>query len=393
MNLENPPENKAETIKPKLEYHTVSQRAFEISGEGDYTKILDTLKKEGLFENEINRVRAQYETVLDYAEWMTPDDWEMLTVMDCFDEHTAHHCVATLHIAKERIGSFKAGDKTFSELIINENVSLEDFYRACLFHDIGKCHIPRSILNNKLSDHEFDDQFCIDVLDKGQKNILNEIEQLTGNKFTEDPLRSNDEALHEYLRENHIHTMRYVPAREILNDEETHLVKERFPEIDLETATLAKLIEPHEKESEEILKEHGFQISAEIAGMHHNYRKFNKRFPIGAEVLGVAGALEEILALSDMTQALTARRSYKIALGTPLVLQSLIIEAERHEISTVITSLWVKQELDLIPNDIKNNYNQEEKEAVQSCENFLYKNKSEVDEFIKHVNIATQQHA
>lgn len=374
MTIETTPEAQ-DLEKGKL----IDPRAYEIADCGNYAEIVKTLTEENLFIPEIERVQNHYKTTLEHATWMTEKDWEMLTVMDCYDNRTAYHCVETFHIAEDRIERFKAGGKTFSELIKDEGVPLNEFFRACLFHDIGKCLIPRSVLNNSLFDEDFDTQLCNDVFRGGKKEFLADIEKTTGHIFEGG---ENDDELREYLRTNRVHTMRYIPAVEMLSEDDINVARERFPSLDFSKATLADILEFHEEGSENILLAQGFDMAANIAGKHHNYRKLEMRFPISTDILGVTVALEELLALSDMKQALSAKRSYKNSLNSPLILHNLIFEAERHEISPVITSLWVEQELALISSEERQGHDEQTIFAIRECEEFIKKHKSVVEEFV-----------
>lgn len=176
--------------------------------------------------------------------------------------------------------------------------------------------------------------------------------------------------------------MRYVPAVEMLSEEDISVACDRFPSLDFSKATLADILEFHEEGSENILLDQGFDVAANIAGKHHNYRKLQMRFPISTEILGVTVALEELLTLSDMKQALSAKRSYKNTLNSPLILHNLIFEAERHEISPVITSLWVEQELALISSEEQRDYDEQTILAIHECEKFIKKHQSLVDDFV-----------
>lgn len=354
-------------------------RTYEIADQGSYEAVVNTLVKENLLAGEIERVREQYKVALEHEAWMTEKDWEMLAIMDSYDAYTARHCIETLLIAQDRIKRFKAGSKTFSELIENEGVPLNEFFRACLFHDIGKCLIPRSILNNSFFDEDFDAQLCADTLRGGKREFLSNIEKVTGHKFEG---ANDDMSLREYLRANHVHTMRYVPAVEMLGDDDINVIRERFPDLDLSKATLADVIQFHEVGSEKILLDQGFEVAANIAGRHHNYRKLEMRFPISVDILSVSVALEELLMLSDMEQALSSKRSYKNALSAPVVLRDLITEAEQHEVSPVMTSLWVEQELALISSDGQPAYSEPALLAMHDCEEFIKKHRPEVDNFI-----------
>lgn len=383
MKIEMVPEVQLQNLEhessPREKPTAVSPRAYEISGNGNYKEIESRLSQENLLTKEVLRVHERYGRALENEPWMTDHDWEMLAIMDCYDEHTAHHCVETLRIAKEKIDFFKAGDKKFSQLIEAEGVPLQEFFRACLFHDIGKCAIPRSILNNTFFDADFDSQLCKEVFDEGNTEYLARIEKVTGHVFEG---IKDTKTLHGYLREHNVHTMRYIPAIKILSEEDLTTVKERFPHLDLSQATLADILEFHEENSEKILIDQGFEIAASIAGKHHNYRNLKMRFPISTSVLNVSITLEELLTLSDIEQALSSKRSYKEKLEMPSLLSGLIAETGRHNINPAITSLWVEQEISRISGEDRAGYNKDEILALGNCEKFVHDHQVEIDEFI-----------
>lgn len=353
----------------------IHTRAEAIAGTGNYEEILETFRFEELMDYEVARVRESHGESLESATWMTEGDWEMLAVMDCFDKGTAHHCVETYRIAHDRIGRFTMGDKTFSEIISNEEVPLSEFYRACLFHDIGKCCIPRSILQNNLTDSEFGAQLCEDITTGDQTDLLTEIERAAGERF--DGERGDTKQLKTYVSEHHIHAMRFVPAREVLSDEDLIIIAERFPEIDLRTATLADFLTPHEEESERIFVSQGFPVAAEIAGKHHNYRSLPMRYPIATGSLGVSAALEELLSLSDMEQAMSEKRSYKTILPMSQVLLGMINEVESRKLNTIITTFWISQELA----EISNKEREENADCIRTIERFIANHQEEVRSF------------
>ncbi len=352
-------------------------RAEEIAAGGNYEEIRGTLRSEGLLTDEVERVHEVYGTALESAEWMTEGDWEMLAIMDCYDKSTADHCVETYRIARDRIERFTMGDKKFSEMITGEGIPLSEFYRACLFHDIGKCCIPHAILHNHLTDAEFGKQLCEDVFHGAKKEILADVESAAGEKFAGE--WGNSEQLQDFLKTHHVHTMRFVPVREVLSEEDLAVVSMRFPEIDLETATLADLLVPHEEESERILNSEGRSTAADIAGKHHNYRNLPVRFPIATGTLGVSAALEEILALSDMEQAMSAKRAYKEGLPMSMVLRSIIAEVEIRKMNPVITTFWVTQELATISEEER----LQNPAAIAEIEQFIAGHQGEIDQFLR----------
>ena len=376
MKIEVVPEMGQQNLEDKPS--AINPRAYEISGNGNYEEMETILSQENLLNKEVLRVHERYGGALEHEAWMTAADWEMLAIMDCYDEHTAHHCVETLRIAKEKIDFFKAGDKKFSQLIEAEGVPLQEFFRACLFHDIGKCAIPRSILNNTFFDADFDSQLCKEVFEEGNTEYLARIEKVTGHVFEG---TKDSKSLHGYLREHHVHTMRYIPAIKILSDDDLATVKNRFPHLDLSQATLADILEFHEENSEKILSDQGFEIAASIAGKHHNYRNLKMRFPISTSVLNVSITLEELLTLSDIEQALSSKRSYKETLKMPSLLSGLIAETGRHNINPAITSLWVKQEISRISGEDRAGYDKKEMLALGNCEKFVHDHQVAINEF------------
>lgn len=352
-------------------------RACEIATGGNYEEIRDTFRAEALLSGEVGRVHEVYGAALESADWMTPEDWEMLAIMDCYDKGTADHCVETYRIARDRIERFTMGDKKFSEMITGEGIPLSEFYRACLFHDIGKCCIPHSILHNHLTDADFGKQLCEDVFHGGREDILADVESAAGEKF--DGERGNSDQLLEFLKTHHVHTMRFVPVREVLSAEDIAVVAARFPKIDLETATLADLLVPHEEESERILNAQGRSMAADIAGKHHNYRNLPVRFPIATGTLGVSAALEEILALSDMEQAMSAKRAYKEGLPMSMVLRNIISEVEIRNMNPVITTFWVTQELATISEEERLKH----PTVISEIEQFITLHQREIDQFLR----------
>jgi response regulator RpfG family c-di-GMP phosphodiesterase len=83
---------------------------------------------------------------------LTENDLEILMVMYRFNKGTFRHSIRTLSIVKNKINKPLEKNIVLAEWIGKEIQDMDVFYRACLFHDIGKIAIPEFILTNKLND-------------------------------------------------------------------------------------------------------------------------------------------------------------------------------------------------------------------------------------------------
>jgi HD-GYP domain-containing protein (c-di-GMP phosphodiesterase class II) len=348
--------------------------AVQLADCGGYENALDVLRDENLLSEEIKRVQEYYGVVLEDASWMTGDDWEMLAVMDCFDAKTAEHCVNTYLVAREMISSISISGWKLEDLINEEEVTLEQFYRTCLIHDIGKLSIPRSVLNNSLHTGEWDEKLCYEIFEQKNNRILDAISQVAGEPFH---IEEGRDALVHFLSEHHERAMHFVPIRDVLTQEEIDAVVERFPGIDPNIHTLNDVIEFHEQSSGDVLKKKGMAVEGELVSKHHNYRREKLLYPVASETLGVSVKWEELVKLADMTEALSATRAYKKSLSIPMVCKILIDEANQGELGQAITSLWVKLQIE---KDVSNsaNYLEKDKEALLQVEQFIRQNEDEV---------------
>lgn len=332
--------------------------AEEIAGEGKYEDIIEKLRANGALSACVEKIRSEYGARLALDNFvMTDRDFEMLTVLGLYDRSTVEHCIRTFELAYRIIThSFTdtaGGIIVMGDFLGETEVSLEQFLRAALFHDIGKVIIPREILHNALDDEE--------VLTK---------------MFPEENLDAEGEHVKKMmvqaLYDNGIRPIDVVPLREIFTGEQyAHLLcgleKRGFSE----TATLKDVIRMHEPEGQRILTFLGYKTEGELAGHHHNYEKefysHIMQTPYGA--FGVA----DLIRIADVTDALRSVRWYKKSLSELEVLFILTKDAEAGKIDSRLGYLWVK---DQYAEFRKNNTSlvaegEEKEEEMRSIEMFL----------------------
>lgn len=356
---------------PSEEHKFPSKRAEQIARIGSYEEILEQLQQTEALSNECARVKEQYSRELFAETWMTEGDWEMLAVMNYYDSKIAEHCVGTLLIAREKLQQLSLGEKKFVDIIEEESGSLTEFYRACLFHDVGKCCIPYEILNNQYSDKDFASLLSEHAGRKNDELSLDSIEAKSHEHFTGDIKNTKDvEAFYAKL-----HPMRFVSAKYFLEPEMLSAFKTRFPSANTETATLADLIAYHEDESRRILLSLGHATAAEIAGSHHNYGNKELLFPISSKTVGITAKVEELLSLADMEQAFSSKRSYKETMSAPAVFRNMIFEAQHREIDETLTALWVEQGMRELRKQGMS-LSSEEERILTECERFVATHKT-----------------
>ncbi len=331
---------------------------------GDYDSILEKLRDEGILSDQIDRISQEVS-----IDFLTESDWEMLAVMELYDRATFEHCVNTYLIAKEKIEKILDGGVVISEIIKNEGVELDVFYRACLFHDIGKVNIPKFILNNSIKEGEWNNILCNLVNYSDDNAFKKAIRDILALESSED---INTDELKSALDKKHMRAMWFVPVSEVLSDDELDKLSSLgFSEED----SLRDIIQMHEEMSENILKNAGLFMEAKLAGMHHNYKqKPTDDLSASVESLSISVNLADILQLADIQEALqSGNRVYLDGFKTSDVLVELIKRVEGGYVDGYITYLWVK---DVMDNLHIGGVSQKEMENLDKINNFLKKYKS-----------------
>lgn len=313
------------------------ERARIIAGKGDFRSIRHELEMEGLLSDEVARVTKQYHDELSEIGELTERDMEMLTILDLYDPGTAAHCVDTFRIAREKVTKRLSSGIILEELFARELVSTEEFFRACLLHDIGKVEIPRFVIDHPMNDSVMDLYLRDLLFEEHDPQVAERVERAGGTSLPGDPA-----AISEYLREHHLRAVHFVPARLVLSPDEVAELEARGFNADL---SLMDIIKEHELHSRQILAAEGLRVESELAGAHHNYHKKGTHYPIALGALHASIDVAELLHIADIEQALSACRSYKQGFSMSRVLRIIMEEAQMGRIDPEAAYLWVDDEL------------------------------------------------
>ena len=238
--------------------------AREIAGKGNYEKIQRELVNSGLLEREKYRVRKEYDRVFSTLPEVSDRDLEMFTILDLYHEGTAEHCAETYLLARAKVEKRLASGVILSKLFEQEFVSTEEFFRACLLHDIGKIEIPRFIIGHPMNDDAMNIFLRNLVVGEHDPSVIAHLEAEAGER----PLMANAEELDLYMKQHHLRSVHFVPARMVLSTSEISELEDRG--IDPEMS-LMDIIRRHEEFSRSILEHMGLSVESELAGLHHNY--------------------------------------------------------------------------------------------------------------------------
>jgi len=348
------------------------QALSELFQSGDLNNIENFLLDEKMdnkaMQQETERVKKEYATELSGATFLIEKDWRILTALEIFDKGTFEHCVRTYTFAKEILETKLVG---LGKEIEQEGVILKQFYIACLFHDLGKLSIPKFILNSRVSDEIWTYLFMTELSPEQQDDILTNHEPPIP---VPDAYRGDYTKLHEFLNNNKFRAVSFVPTNKAFNNpEELKAFAERGIDGNL---PLMKIIEPHEKESKNMLKKLGYGLEALLAGHHHNYESSenqNVETPVSTSALQVMVELSsDIIHTIDVYDAMTSHRSYQSGDFSILDIFSSIIQ---HAEDGKIKNRWVAATIinEKLKEDNTFDSSQESK-VLQNIEIFLKEN-------------------
>ncbi|TSC54889.1 MAG: Uncharacterized protein LiPW30_355 [Parcubacteria group bacterium LiPW_30] len=345
MNSEEPVEVE---VSNQEQIEIKEKRAREIANGGVFENIVEDLFDEKLLEGCIEKTKEDFGARIKNAHFEAKEkDWEILTAIRLFHLDTAEHCVRTLEILSHKIHETltrpDGGSVNLDTNIIAENITIEEFLRAALLHDVGKIIVPRSILDNPLSNTNWWQVLSLAINSEGEDSdlIRNHIAKLSGAPFNIDTYRKD-------LDSHDVRPIQVCPVDVILPPEDiSDLAKRGFTKEN----TILEIIMAHEEESRRILEASGFPVEAKLASMHHNYLHRDiggqnssvEALRVGADVVGISMA--DIIHLADVTDALVSSRSYKGPMPISKVLTILIQHANSGKVGKEMTYMWIKSEL------------------------------------------------
>lgn len=324
------------------------KRARDIANGGVFENIIEDLFNEKLLEGCVERTKEEFSSRIKNAHFEAKDkDWEILTAIRLFHLDTVEHCVRTLEILSHKIHETlirpDGGSVNLDANIIAENITIDEFLRAALLHDVGKIIVPRSILDNPLSNTNWWQVLSLAINTEGEDAdlIRKHITELSGVPFNIDTYRKD-------LDSHEVRPIQVCPVDVILSAEDiSDLSKRGFTKEN----TILEIIMAHEEESRRILEANGFPVEARLASMHHNYLHKDisaqsssvEALRVGADVVGISMA--DIIHLADVTDALVSSRSYKGPMPISKVLTVLIQHANSGKVGKEMTYMWIKSEL------------------------------------------------
>jgi HD-GYP domain-containing protein (c-di-GMP phosphodiesterase class II) len=337
--------------------------AREIASQGNYSEIKSELTNNNLLEQEIERVTTEYSKVFEDIEFLSSQDLEIFTIIELYDKELAVHSTETYFIAKSKIEKRLAFDVVLQDLFIQKGVQPEQFLRACLLHDVGKIEIPNFILNNPINNTEMDMHLRDLVINEHDFATLSKITETTGEtkEITDDT--ELDGIMHKY----NLRSVHFVPARYLLTKLELEILDARGIDTEL---SLLEIIKTHEKHSQDILEKEGLLVESELAGSHHNYHGKGSKYGMTVDALHISVDIVELIRIADMTEALTASRSYnKEGFSHPKVLKIILEEVRIGKINPKIAYLWINDEVKILessPDNILTEQDMEDLEIVKT---------------------------
>lgn len=301
-----------------------------------YPDLYEHLHTERTMEPVIKHLKEVHDPNLESLDFLNERDWDLIAFLELFDPHLLEHSLKTYEIAKHKVEKELLHGVILARAFEREGVRLDQFYRTCLFHDIGKVTIPYEVLNVVTTPQDE-----LILLEK----LVNTTRNATARELIHlDPYDSHIytvEELNVLLHTYNLRPFNVLPARTLLPPHalETLIHAGFSPD-----EPFARIIEHHEAMSETILQKEGFPLEASLAGHHHNYRHERIPYRITLESLQISIDIADIIRLADTEQALGSTRSYKHAFSKLSILETLVHDAEAGRIGKEITYLWIHDE-------------------------------------------------
>lgn len=345
----NPESGPAETTNPnENEPNTPEFEAKTIAKNGDFDLIKQELEEQGLLGEQVKRVQEEYKSYLENINFLNESDLEMLTILELYDKNLAFHSLETYDLAKDKSERQLDFGIVLIDVFATENVTPEQFFRACLLHDVGKVYVPNFILNNEVDINEMSN-LMLDLVKEQDKETIDNINRLTGESKDSYDL----ETLDTLLKKHHLRPAHIVPVKHLLNEEQLAITENTYhlsPDL-----SLMDIIKMHENHSGEILEQAGYDIESDLAGSHHNYHGRGSSHQRTLEALQLSVDTVELLRMADITHALGDSRPYnKTGFSKPKIWKIILEEVEAGKISEVMAYLWLNDEIKMHEQDLTN---------------------------------------
>lgn len=362
--VETPKKTKVEQQENRQEKENA--KSIEIAKQtGDYGEILERLRRGDLWETQLKQAHGKFDSQINAADFPTKESavWEMLTVLNLYDQETAEHCIATYTLIKKRIEKVMTKNLVLAETLRDEDVEMEEFYFASLTHDIGKVCIPPFVISNSLAQRNWNDLFLEMVRAGELKQETKRVLQIP------DKTKLTDSELLQKLSENDLRSKDVVPIKKGLSDYELFCLEEQWGLSGEQS--LMGVIDKHANFSEEILKSQGFESTGELVGAHHH--KQNNEVDLSTfRVTRNESDLADILHLGDVEQALKSRRHYKNAFSKLDTIMSLKEEIENSDVGRAIAYFWIKDKRDhFVEKNGIETLNEKDKQSLRELDTYI----------------------
>ncbi|MCB9810791.1 MAG: HD domain-containing protein [Candidatus Nomurabacteria bacterium] len=346
-----------------LEIDSEELASQAVAKSGNFYTIKNALEEENLLHGQIERVKSEYKEDLDRLEFLSNSDLEMFTIVELYDKNLAFHCIETFELAKSKAERTLAFDIVLIDVFASENVTPEQFYRACFLHDVGKVYVPNFILNNKVKVDEIAEKLDQN-LNQSDTDTLANIARKTDSDIT----GKSPEEIKQLLEEHHLRPAHVLPVKYLLSADEITITENHY-HLDI-NQSIMDIIETHEGHSADILHQAGYEIEADLAGAHHNYhgRGSNHKKTLEALHLAVYSVdTVELLRMADITRALGDNRSYKSSLSKPKIWKVILEETKAGNISPIMAYIWLDDEVKIFEQDQANieNLSVEDQENIE----------------------------
>lgn len=342
-------------LKKKIETARNGLDESEILGLKKYKEIETLLRKfpyNGKFIEEVKKIKKECSDVFNGFIEMNEKDWDLLTIICLFDRQTFEHSVGAFIILKEKIENPLKNGIILKKGIEDEVGDINIFYRACLFHDIGKITIPKFILRNSLTDKDWALSFYKSI--RKQKNkisfstkrylkkhsIFHFVDKIA---YAESP---ND--ILKILKSKRLRPVQVIPLKYGISKKELKRLKKDY---DLEgDFTLFELMNMHEKESYNILNNLAYKKEALIAGSHGRGGKSNlgnisnahSSIRIGSRMSDIV----DLIYMADVQDALGNDRYYHKSFTKLKILSFLVMDIKNELLDAPISFLWIEDEFE-----------------------------------------------
>lgn len=345
------------------EYEPLTEAEWRVLYEkadcGNPSEILSELHETGLYERAFETFKhnqitpeSTIESTLASAPPLLEKDWDGLLTLWLYDKETAYHSLRT-YLLMHRI-LLKRSE--LAKAIETEGVQVNQEELIAILHDRGKSAIPRSVLNNKMSQKEAE-KILFEKLRTSDPATLAVIQTKLGESS------ATQESVQQALSAGFVRPIRLLPIEYVVAQEERAELERRGFEV--EGKTLMDVIDQHEQFTGKWLKD-DHPVESEIAGHHHHPRE--SRYQTSSGLLGITSNVSaELVTVLDEIDAITSARSYKKAVPAPIAFVNELRRCERGELSEFVTY----QVLVELMQDIAEEENAAYPDQVQKLQDFI----------------------